>query len=228
MLKSDDIRVILGKSQVIKRLLSPLNKWVIDRKKNKMNKLFRRKADDIFRKVYNALDSEIEFWPEFGTLLGIYRENDFLKHDFDFDFGAFIQDAKIIRQQLLDAGFEIHCEYYGIEHPEIYEMTFCYENVQIDFFFFNRKNKKTYCTYTFALHHKSNSTNGYIYKVKEYSYPAFRLINREFKGINILIPDDCVSHLSVSYGSDFMIPNPAFTTIHHTYMNNVYVESKYY
>lgn len=38
------------------------------------------------------------FWLDYGTLLGAYREHDFIKHDFDLDIGLWLKDAEIAKK----------------------------------------------------------------------------------------------------------------------------------
>ena len=50
---------------------------------------FRKEGELLLTKFTEALNSNgIMFWLEFGTLLGYYREHDFISHDCDLDFGV--------------------------------------------------------------------------------------------------------------------------------------------
>lgn len=52
-----------------------------------------------YKKQKIALDSEnVLFWLDYGTLLGAYREHDFIKHDFDLDIGLWLKDAEIAKK----------------------------------------------------------------------------------------------------------------------------------
>ena len=55
-------------------------------------------GNEVLQKAKNALDSEnVLFWLDYGTLLGAYREHDFIKHDFDLDIGLWLKDAEIAK-----------------------------------------------------------------------------------------------------------------------------------
>ena len=55
---------------------------------------FRTEAVELLQRFTEALNAEgIDYWLEFGTLLGYYREHDFIAHDDDLDFGAYLTDA---------------------------------------------------------------------------------------------------------------------------------------
>lgn len=79
------------------------------------------------------------FWLDYGTLLGAYREHDFIKHDFDLDIGLWLKDAEIAKKAMLKNGFElIRC--FRIKNDERrVEYCFAYKGVSIDLFFMNWK-----------------------------------------------------------------------------------------
>lgn len=190
-----------------------------------MNQLFSLNAKEVFAETCRILNQAgINFWPEFGTLLGIYRENGFIKHDFDFDFGAFVDDSDRIKTALLQNGYILIHEYEGINHPEIKEMTFSYKEINVDLFFFNRK-PDVYSCYLFA-HYDMSLKGECKFKIKEIRFPIFAFRQIKFLGIDINVPDDTHAHLAVSYGSNFMIPDPNFKSIHNEYLEDVYAHNK--
>ena len=214
------IRTKLGGIVWLKNLLTPVSSYLRNRNLKKMNCHFRINADSVFFDIYNLLSQKVPFWPEFGTLLGIYREGDFMKHDFDFDFGAFTEDADTIVSILLNNGFIITHEFVGIDNPQIRECTFKYKGINIDFFFFIKNDTFDCFTFHPLEIHSDNKKNRY--KIKPFKFPAFTLKKAEFKGISILLPEDTKSHLIYSYGENFMIPDPNFKSIHHEYLQNTF------
>ena len=57
------------------------------------NKTFIKNGEKVLLQAKYALDSiELHFWLEFGTLLGAYRDNTFIKSDLDIDLGLFLKD----------------------------------------------------------------------------------------------------------------------------------------
>lgn len=216
----------IGRIGWLRKMLDPIRyRFIVKRELGKMNKLFSLHSKEVFTETCWILDQYgINFWPEFGTLLGIYRENGFIKHDFDFDFGAFIDDSDRIKILLLQNGYTLIHEYEGINHPEIKEITFSYKEINVDLFFFNRKSD-VYSCYLFA-HYDMNLKGEYKFKVKEIRFPIFTFRKINFLGIDINIPDDTHTHLAVSYGSNFMIPDPNFKSIHNEYLDNIYARNK--
>lgn len=70
--------------------------------------MFLSCGNEVLQKAKNALDSEnVLFWLDYGTLLGAYREHDFIKHDFDLDIGLWLKDAEIAKKAMLKNGFEL-------------------------------------------------------------------------------------------------------------------------
>lgn len=216
----------IGKIGWLRKMLDPIRyRLIVKRKLKKMNELFSRHSKEVFTETCQILNRQgVVFWPEFGTLLGIYRENGFIKHDFDFDFGAFVEDSDCIKTLLLQNGYMLVHEYEGINHPEIKEMTFSYKGINVDLFFFNRKSD-IYSCYLFA-HYDMNLKGECKFKVKEIQFPAFNLQRTNFLGVGINMPDDTHRHLAVSYGSNFMIPDPNFKSIHNEYLENIYAHNK--
>lgn len=213
----DYIRTKLGRFNWIKRSLTPVSQYLRNRTLKRMNRRFLLEANEVFDHVYDSVNKDCCFWPEFGTLLGIYRDGGFMKHDFDFDFGAFVEDADNIIESLTRNGFKKTHEYIGIENNEIRECTFEYKEISIDFFFFSKQ--ETFNCYTFhpAEIYKDNSKN--LYKIKVFRFPKFELKEIEFMERSILVPSPIEVHLEYSYGKTFMIPDPNFKSIHNTFLD---------
>ena len=136
----DFIRVNLAKYPFLKKALMPINDIIRNHELKKLNKAFKVNADNIFRDIVAKLRGEnISFWPEFGTLLGIIRDGYFMPHDYDFDFGAFIDDKDAIISVLEKNNYKMVQKFEGVNHPEILEITFSIKDVNIDFFFFCKR-----------------------------------------------------------------------------------------
>ena len=67
---------------------------------------------DFFRKVVSILNSEnLEFWIEYGSLLGYVRHNDLIPWDSEFDLGVFENSwSKNVEKSLIANGFSIQHE----------------------------------------------------------------------------------------------------------------------
>jgi len=58
----------------------------------------------------------IRYWLMYGTLLGCVRNNDIIPHDYDFDFGALIDDLDVI----MTLNETIKGDGYKLEFPQTY------------------------------------------------------------------------------------------------------------
>lgn len=152
----------------------------------------------------------IPFWLEFGTLLGFYREHDFISHDNDMDFGAYIEDHDRIRKLLIGSGFKL-VRYYSDNAGGIEE---CYRilNSSFDIFYFRRDTAGMHCS-SYCRAPKSwirSLLNRRKFFVRETTFPDTGLVPAEFKGVNVYVPNACDAHLKAHYGENYMTPDPKF------------------
>lgn len=224
----DYLRNKIGRYTWLRKALMPINNIIRKKDEKRMNEHFRRCSDSIFHLIYETLsEANVEFWPEFGTLLGIYRENDFLKHDLDFDFGAFEENNTLIHSLLTKAGFVLKHKYEGINHPEIKEVSYEYNGVGVDFFYFLRGTEKDRC-HTFILSDAKMNPSNSTYKVKVFTFDKITLKDYFFKGRTIQVPSDTKEHLIVSYGPSFMIPDKKFKSINNAFLEGIYAKEYLY
>jgi phosphorylcholine metabolism protein LicD len=152
-------------------------------------------AFENLKDIYNVCDKlSISVFPFAGTLLGIIREGDFIPHDLDMDFAIKLENysPKLI-EQLITNGFKFELSLGKLEKG--YELRFRKRNIQVDFFLFYDKTNYI-CTYCY-------DNKGSIYEVK---YHNFELIDYDFKGITIKIPNNTEEFLRQQYGDDWKIP----------------------
>ena len=175
------------------------------------NHYFNIEAHKVLTCFSKALNEEnIVFWLEFGTLLGYYRDHDFIKHDDDLDFGAYLNDAPKIRKALEAIGFKL-IRYYTDNRGGI-EECYRYMHTTLDIFYFNREAEGLHCT-SYTRHGKSiwgSMLNRRACTVKQISIPDKGFIPVKYKDCYVNVPMDCVEHLSWHYGPSFMMPNPDF------------------
>lgn len=186
------------------------------RKINKENEIrrayFLEEAEQLLNKLTISLNnSNILFWLDYGTLLGYYREKDFIKHDNDLDIGARIEDAEKIRTVLTNNGFKLVHQYHssngGIE--ECYK----YLHTCVDVFYYKEDvDKQTiYCTtYITRRHLFPSLKKKFNCWVKRVDFPmmSFKLV--KFKDVSVYVPEDTQSYLKCVYGENFMIPDPSY------------------
>jgi len=136
-----------------------------------------------------------------GTLLGFVRENKFIEHDEDIDFGIFSDDLKVNIDDILSNGV------FSLKHklgkPELgYELSFTHKELQIsiDLFVYYKTPEYYWNATYFDL---CNQTPN---KMCRWKYTPFELQQISFLGRDFLIPANEDLFLTESYGKDWMTP----------------------
>lgn len=141
---------------------------------------------------YILTENRVSFFINFGTLLGAYREHDFISHDFDFDLGIFEKDKQsfinlipILEQN----NIKLCGEWGGILY------TFIYKGITCDFNVFYR------AAFPYSIHY---------FGVGEFKFVPKKYL-REFKllkflGENYYVPVDTEGYLEYLYGKDWRTP----------------------
>ena len=172
---------------------------------------FNLEAVELLQHFSQALNAQgITYWLEFGTLLGYYREHDFIKHDDDLDFGAYRHDAPRIKKALEARGFKLIRSY--ADNGSGLEECYRYLHTTLDVFYFHRDAEGLHCTsYTRAGKSLLSSLlNRRPCMVKQISIPDKGFVAVDYKGCTVNVPTDCVEHLTWHYVPTFMTPNPDF------------------
>lgn len=172
--------------------------------------LLHKEGASVLQRISEVLlKKDIVFWLQYGTLLGYYREHDFIPHDDDMDLGAYIKDAPIIYKALTEAGFKRVRHYHVINDwglEECYE----YKGILVDFFYFKEDGDNIYCygftpkSYTSYLFHIGKKIP---FKVIRTDSPNFGFQMVEFKGAQVYVPCRTGEYLESHYGPNFMTPN---------------------
>lgn len=193
-----------------KRCLVKRQRWV----ESKIP-IFRKECDDLFKLFCSALDKEnIVFWPEFGTLLGMYREGDFIPHDIDIDMAVFLRDIEKVHKALNNAGFEM-IRHYVVPSEGSREECYLHKKYKttIDVFFFSEEEEYLFCDCFNQMVNveKKNNLNRYVpFSVRRIMFPIDTFKRFRFKEVDIYVPNNIETHLKASYGDSFMIPDPNF------------------
>lgn len=176
-------------------------------RRKKSIKAFRRYGDEVIRIIYQDLNpNTFPIWLEFGTLLGAYRNNDFISYDIDIDLGTYLEVEKKIDSYLKERGFILVRE-FKVDSGKIgLERTYLYKGVFVDVFYFIKESNNMY-TYGF----EKDVEKGAGYLAYKYEFNNSGLKKASFKDIIVLVPSDTQEHLEAQYGKDFMIPDPNYS-----------------
>ncbi len=216
MLKN--IKLLLEKNRYVKEVILYIYVNTYGKYKNyKKSKIFLLHADEILVKVDGVFkELNIKYWLDFGTLLGAVRNNDFLQHDNDLDFGVYLNDyTPNLEKIFIKHGFKKIKDFIIEEGRYGREETYEYFGVEIDIFYYTQKtNAKAYYHDFTPLHGKSRDKTileigGLIPRELTLSFEKIEYIN--FRGKEYPIPSPVKKHLADRYGDDFMIENRAWS-----------------
>ncbi len=180
-----------------------LKKKIYDRR---LIKLTHKYGYDINTIINQTLCDEFEYYAWSGTLLGVVRENAFIKYDNDIDYAVTITDESVwkkLYERLTNAGFIYHHRFEkdGI----ITEIAFRYKDVHVDFFGVYKEQNQG--RYWFGARLDSNNYNeGEFTPVEvEFEY-TFGITQKEVKNTKFNIPNFYHEILLANYGENYMTP----------------------
>ena len=137
---------LLGdKKDVVKKLplIKKLNEKANIELDSTRSKLLKENFEEILNIVYSSELKKYDIWLDFGTLLGYYRERDFINHDLDMDFGIIIPDYDdflVVEKELLNQGFQRTKEFYFDKN--LVELSYNYKGLNVDFILYKKDNNK--------------------------------------------------------------------------------------
>lgn len=182
-------------------------------KLNRQKRFFKKERVELLHQFSKALgDANIVFWLEFGTLLGYYRDHDFIEHDCDLDTGTYWENAEKVYKTLTSNGFKLVREYH-VENDGGVEHCYQYKHTTIDVFYFRKDGNVLYCNSFYPIKNMSlffNKNKKCPFQVKRIEVPniGYRMV--EFKGCPVYVPNDCDKYLTTHYGPSYMVPNPNY------------------
>ena len=136
-------------------------------------------------------DNKVIFWLDAGTLLGVIREGNFIKHDTDMDISIYKEDKDKLHNLLNDKDL---LQRYGI--------TLIRDQHEHDVGLFSLKLINSTPTTSDTRFNNFDYIDIYVLNYK----PLLETIY--FKGKIYNIPKNPKLYLSLVYGKDWMIPNP--------------------
>jgi hypothetical protein len=200
-------------------VLEAKSNYILDRQRNKFRKHCKELlelTDSILRK------NNIEYWLNYGTLLGAYRDHSFIKHDYDLDVAVLMNDSEHVKEVMLSAGLRLKFEarFGDWNKPVCLEYRFEYKGVCIDFNFYSVVDNTAY-TYDFSF------DNAPLIKIGERILVTTELVTNpfcgtcefEFMGKNYKVPTNTEEYIIANYGKDYRIPVKDFD--YHNYATNV-------
>jgi len=147
----------------------------------------------------------IDYWLDYGTLLGIVRSGELLSHDLDLDIGMMgTTNRELIHNTLISTGFKFHRAIHVGNNPKPVEVTYSKAGVKIDIFFY--KSTMDHLTgYLIDGHPPSD-------KVREIIIPSITTTSTIYRGQPLKIPKNPENRLIHTYGEEWMIPDKNWYT----------------
>ena len=197
-----DKKDIIKKLPIIKTLNNKANIELDSRRSS----LLRENFQEVLKIIYNSQLNKYDLWLDFGTLLGFYRENDFINHDLDMDFGIIINDYDDFLEKekyLIKKCFSRTKEFYY--KNRLVELSYSYKGLNVDFIVYRRKADVIESDTIFFMTNALGKPTRY--EVYNYSLPFSELEEHNFKAVEIKVPNNAREYLSKLYGEDFEVPN---------------------
>lgn len=136
-------------------------------------------------------DTKVDYWVNFGTLLGFHRENGIIGHDIDIDFGCHEKDYDLILSEAekLHPELSMHDTTHRHHGPKLY---IAYKGFGADIYFYKEEQDQLYS------HEKTHWENYNAPVAKELVFPVQEY---EIRGIPTKIPVKTELYLKSIYGN---------------------------
>lgn len=197
---------------------------------NKQTECFNKGNKELITKVDEILTNNgLQYWLNYGTLLGAYRDHAFIKHDYDLDIGMWWKDRRVVKDLFINNGFRLVVEFRigDWDQPENVEYRFEYAGAFIDVDFYTINEEQM--AYTFNPAFKE----GYDYSKTRVCHPIIvEKINNPIRGLKQIdfiggkfwIPSNAEEYLIYNYGEGWKTPvSVAHGFNYHNVANNIEV-----
>jgi len=174
--------------------------WIFQAKK-------RQVYTHMIRKINTAMERiDVPCFLSSGTCLGFFREQDFIKHDYDIDIGIMQSDfTEDVLTEMENEGFELYRTLgtlsTGVEYSFRLPGTKIGKAAKVDIFVHYNEihNNKKHVYWT------SYKTPLFTEQIK-YRVSDFNLKRVRFKGMYVNVPDPTLKYIQEHYGEKWMIP----------------------
>lgn len=155
--------------------------------------------------AHKMLDGKCEWFPFFGTLLGIVRDGCLIDGDDDVDIYVHHKNYDLVKSILHDSGFEIDCTQSPNDTPYFLQIIGAHDgvNIRIDFYFYTDSEDGNFIHEAFSYNRLDTSFQRIIRIPKPLMFPLTQL---EYMGLPILTPKYSDIICDFLYGVDWREP----------------------
>lgn len=204
-----EFKMYLKRLKLVKALLKIRN----NKEDSSKQDFLQEEGLDLIKSIEDALeDSNITYFADYGTLLGIIRDNAFISWDNDVDYGLLIDDTFDWKK------FEEHMNEYGFKkirqflfQNKVSEQTYRIGSLTVDFFGHQKRNNSTL---GYGFFRKDN----YIYHSKDEFHVRVveyvKLLGTktvDFLGVSVHVPVNSEEYLESVYTKSWRTPDPKWS-----------------
>ena len=208
-------KMLQGPRKILKKvkfIYEPYKKAKIAYIGKRKRKILRKNGVETIEMVETALaEYGVTYFADYGTLLGIIREHDFIQWDDDMDYGMIVDDDFDWDK------FEQHMNRHGLKKirqfsltGKITEQTYSYKNstLAVDFFakLYDNQRLVSYIYYRMQEYKYQSEMDFHVRKMMYTIVNATKEVR--FKGTHVTVPDNAEQYLESAYSKKWRIPDP--------------------
>ena len=202
------LKDILKRTLLYKYVYYPYSVKKSKERKQRMHETFVKEGKNVLKAFVECMNANhITYWLEYGSLLGAYRDGDFVPNELDLDVGVYLNDVNKVYHAMKNAGFKLVREFHVVGENGL-EQTYEYNGITIDLMYFYEMDGMMWCNgVIFAGKLSSKFTE---YAVTAHHFKPFSCTTFDFLGMEVSIPSNAEEHLIETYGSNFRVYDPNF------------------
>lgn len=201
------IKKTLKKNRIIQQIILLKNRWI--NKRTQIN--LAKNGKQVLALSVDILDScNVNYWLDYGTLLGAIRNNDFIKGDGDIDLGIDIEeDISSVIHSFIEKGFKVYC-YYHVDPDSLGRIvSLKKKGIIVDLYNYTISDSAMWCTIyeqdgcdSIEEYYSIHDTLKVYYLCYDFKIETMFY---NFFDIRVKIPKNFKEYLTTIYGSDYMV-----------------------